>query len=154
MGRLRWEREERCRARDTSGSSVSRDWLWSFFGRLEQGRGGNRDRPPRGYRGFWRKNHLERQGGRRKVNKCKEEPTSASCNRKAGCCQYVYLRGKSSKREKGIRKCAALSSSRKSIISYPELPAQGQYWGKQSMPLQQASQCGFKNHPPWTFAAR
>lgn len=127
MGRLRWEWEERCRARDMRGSSVSRDCLCSFFGRLELGRGWNRDRPPWGERGFWRKNHLERHGGRRKVNKSKEEPTSTSCNRKAGCYQYVYLRAKSSKKEKGTRKHASLCSSRKSTILYPELPAQVQY---------------------------
>lgn len=47
------------------------------------------------------------------MNKSKEEPTSTSFNRKAGCYQYVYLRGKSSKKEKGTTKGAALCSLRK-----------------------------------------
>lgn len=85
IGRLRWQWEERCRAREMRRSSISRDCLCSFFGRLEQGRGWNRDCPPWGKWGFCRKNHLERHGGRRKMNKSKAEQTSTSCNRKAGC---------------------------------------------------------------------
>lgn len=135
VARLRWEWEERCRARDTRGSSISRDCICSFFARLEWGRGWNRDRPPWGERGFWRKNHLERHGGRRKVNKSREEPTSTSRNRKSGCYHYVYLRRKNKKKEKGTRKCASLCSSRKGTFLHPELPAQIQYWGKQGMPL-------------------
>lgn len=49
------------------------------------------------------------------MNKSKEEPTSTSFNRKAGCYQYVYLRGESSKK-KGATKGAALCSLRKSTI--------------------------------------
>lgn len=50
------------------------------------------------------------------MNKSKEEPTSTSFNRKAGCYQYVYLKGKSSKKEKGATKGAALCGLSKSTI--------------------------------------
>lgn len=101
MGRLRWEREKRCRARGRRRSRVSRDYFCSFFGRLELRRGWYRDCPPGEERGFWRKNHLERHGGRRKLNKSKEEPTSTSFNRKAGCYQYVYLKGEKQQEREG-----------------------------------------------------
>lgn len=77
MRRLRWEWKERCRVRDMRWSSTSRDCLCSFFGRLEWGRGRNRDRPPWGEWEFWRKNHLKRHRGRRKVNKPKERNPQA-----------------------------------------------------------------------------
>lgn len=60
------------------------------------------------------------------MNKSKEELTSTSFNRKPGCYQYVYLRGESSKKEKGTREGAAHCSLRKStILLIPRKPCTG-----------------------------
>lgn len=57
------------------------------------------------------------------MNKSKEEPTSTSFNRQAGCYHYVYLRGKSSTKKKGTGKGSELllsvAQGRASFI-YPQ----------------------------------
>lgn len=81
------------------------------------------------------------------MNKSKEEPISTSFNSKASCYQYVYLRGKSSKKEKGTTKGAVLCSLRKNTILFiPRKPCTGTALDK-TKPVCQASQWGFRNNP-------